>query len=118
MKIKFFYIILFLFNLLTCLDSKGGIKLRVTEELAYNSLDTNLISINAGINLISLDQSEFFKNKLRTVILSLENINKNMISIKFYKDKINIKITGLTGQIRYRKKSLIFFSKSSKINLT
>jgi len=117
MKIKFFYIILFLFNLLTCLDSKGGIKLRVTEELAYNSLDTNLISINAGINLISLDQSEFFKNKLRTVILSLENINKNMISIKFYKDKINIKITGLTGQIRYRKKSLIFFSKSSKINL-
>lgn len=117
MKIQFFYIILFLFNLLNCLDSKGGIKLRVTEELAYNSLDTNLIGINAGLNLIPFDQSDFSKNNFRMVLLSLTNINKNMISIKFYKDKIHIKITGLTGEIRYRKKVIIFSSKPKTIKL-
>ena len=116
MKIQFFYIILFLFNLLTCQDSKGGIKLRITEELAYNSLDTNLIGINAGLCFIELKQTEFSKNNIKMVNLVLENINKNMISIKFYKDKINIKITGLTGKFMYRK-SFNSSIKQSAINL-
>ena len=50
------------------------------------------------------------------VNLVLENINKNMISIKFYKDKINIKITGLTGKFMYRK-SFNSSIKQSAINL-
>ena len=108
MKIQFF-IFLFLFNLFFCLDSSGpngGIKLQISEDLAYDVLGAYLLYINGILKSIYFEVPEFLEKEISSIILDIEDFNINMVSIKFLSDKISIQVTGLTGEIRISKKLL------------
>ena len=108
MKIQFF-IFLILFNLFFCLDSSGpngGIKLQISEDLAYDALGAYLLYINRILKSIYVEIPKFLEKEISSIILDIEDFNINMVSIKFLSDKISIQVTGLTGEIRIRKKLL------------
>ena len=117
MKLQLILISLSLFLTFYCQNTKGGIKLQITEEMANEALGPCLEKINNKLKMMNFDKLRFLSNKYKRVWLSIVDISKNMVSIKFLSDKINIKVTGLTGELVTRISRIFFHStKSFKLN--
>lgn len=85
--------------------------------MANEALGPCLEKINNKLKLMNFDKLRFLSNKYKRVWLSIVDISKNMVSIKFLSDKINIKVTGLTGELVTRISRIFFHStKSFKLN--
>ena len=65
-----------------------------------------MLYINRILKSIYVEIPKFLEKEISSIILDIEDFNINMVSIKFLSDKISIQVTGLTGEIRIRKKLL------------
>ena len=65
-----------------CQDSKGGIIVQISEQMAYESLDSYLNKFNS--QNISLPFEFTLENKSTKASFILSAFTKNMVSIKFY----------------------------------
>ena len=116
MKTQLFFIFLYSLQILYCQDSKGGIIVQITEQMAYESLDSYLNKFNSQNRSLSFGFT--FQKKSTITSFTLSAISKNMISIKFLSDRINIIVRDLKGEFNIRQKVFLGISrkKTTQIN--
>jgi hypothetical protein len=93
MKTQLLFIFIYSLQILYCQDSKGGIIVQISEQMAYESLDSYLNKFNSQNRSLSFGFT--FQKKSTITSFTLSAISKNMISIKFLSDRINIIVRDL-----------------------